>query len=85
MITTSYRISSADNRFSFDIHSTLYSIENVYCLDERASLIITNIWYQFPMFDPELSRKHIVSLILGQTIEKLVLNEDLVVMQKLEP
>ena len=41
--------------------------------------LITKIWYQFPAFDHRLPRKPIVSLILGQVIGKLVLNEDLIV------
>ena len=36
------------------------------------------------MFDPGLSRKPIVSITLGQAIEKVVLNENLVVTQGLE-
>lgn len=33
------------------------------------------------MFDPGLLSKPITSLILGKTIEKLVLNADIVIMQ----
>lgn len=71
--STFYRTPSLNNIFR--IYLNLYSI-SLYCLKLKVG-VITDIDEKFPVFNPGLPRKPLISLILGQARRKLILDADL--------